>query len=44
MVDRIIERAITSLKANMVEINREHWLKDAVDAEKVCFTFYFLNF
>uniref|UniRef100_A0AAF5Q4B9 Pre-mRNA-processing factor 6 n=1 Tax=Wuchereria bancrofti TaxID=6293 RepID=A0AAF5Q4B9_WUCBA len=34
MVDRIIERAITSLKANMVEINREHWLKDAVDAEK----------
>lgn len=34
MVDRIIERAITSLRANMVEINREHWLKDAVDAEK----------
>lgn len=40
MVDRIIERAITSLKANMVEINREHWLKDAVDAEKVDFTTY----
>lgn len=38
MVDRIIERAITSLKANMVEINREHWLKDAVDAEKVNLT------
>ncbi|MFH4975700.1 hypothetical protein AB6A40_002409 [Gnathostoma spinigerum] len=34
MVDRIIERALTSLRANMVEINREHWLKDAVDAEK----------
>uniref|UniRef100_A0A0N5APJ7 Pre-mRNA-processing factor 6 n=1 Tax=Syphacia muris TaxID=451379 RepID=A0A0N5APJ7_9BILA len=34
MVNRIIERALTSLRANMVEINREHWLKDAVDAEK----------
>lgn len=37
MVNRIIERALTSLRANMVEINREHWLKDAVDAEKVIY-------
>lgn len=44
MVDRIIERAITSLKANMVEINREHWLKDAVDAEKVDFTMLWCAF
>ncbi|VDN35326.1 unnamed protein product [Gongylonema pulchrum] len=42
MVDRIIERAITSLKANMVEINREHWLKDAVDAEKAWLRFFSL--
>jgi pre-mRNA-processing factor 6 len=34
MVNMIINRAITSLKANMVEINRDLWLKDAVDAEK----------
>lgn len=34
MVDKIVERALTSLKANMVEINREQWMKDAVDAEK----------
>ena len=26
--------ALASLRANMVEINREHWLKDAVDCEK----------
>ena len=26
-------QALSSLKANMVEINREHWLKDAVDSE-----------
>lgn len=34
MVDKIVERALTSLKANMVDMNREHWLKDAVDAEE----------
>lgn len=33
MVDRIIERAITSLSSNGVEINREHWFKEAVEAE-----------
>ena len=26
--------ALNSLRANMVEINREEWLKDAEDAEK----------
>jgi pre-mRNA-processing factor 6 len=26
--------ALASLRANMVEINREHWLKDAIDCEK----------
>ena len=26
--------ALASLRANMVEINREHWMKDAIDAEK----------
>ena len=26
--------ALASLTANMVEINREHWMKDAVDCEK----------
>uniref|UniRef100_A0A0N4ZT01 Pre-mRNA-processing factor 6 n=1 Tax=Parastrongyloides trichosuri TaxID=131310 RepID=A0A0N4ZT01_PARTI len=34
MVDKIIDRAITSLKANMVEINRSQWIKDAIDCEK----------
>lgn len=34
MVDKIIERSITSLKANMVDINREQWIKDAEEAEK----------
>ncbi|KAK3931821.1 Pre-mRNA-processing factor 6 [Frankliniella fusca] len=34
MVDKIIERAITSLSMNGVEINREHWFKEAVEAEK----------
>ena len=33
-VPKIIERALTSLKANGVEVNREHWLKDAEDSEK----------
>ncbi|EDV20469.1 uncharacterized protein TRIADDRAFT_51004 [Trichoplax adhaerens] len=34
MVDKIIERAIASLKANMVEINRDHWILDAEEAER----------
>ncbi|XP_058800576.1 pre-mRNA-processing factor 6 [Phymastichus coffea] len=34
MVDKIIERAISSLSANGVEINREHWFKEAMEAEK----------
>jgi len=34
MVHKIIERAVQSLKANMAEINREHWLKDAEECDK----------
>ncbi|VDP10622.1 unnamed protein product [Soboliphyme baturini] len=34
MVEKIIDRAISSLRANMVEINREQWMKDAAEAEK----------
>ncbi|XP_077989706.1 pre-mRNA-processing factor 6-like [Glandiceps talaboti] len=34
MVERIIERAITSLRANMVEINRDQWVKDAEECEQ----------
>lgn len=34
MIEKIVERALSSLKANMVEINREQWLKDAVETEK----------
>ncbi|CAJ0932294.1 unnamed protein product, partial [Mesorhabditis belari] len=34
MVERIVSKALTSLRANAVEINRDHWLKDAVDAER----------
>ncbi|XP_070533546.1 pre-mRNA-processing factor 6-like [Ptychodera flava] len=34
MVERIIDRAINSLRANMVEINREQWVKDAEECEK----------
>lgn len=34
MVEKLIDRAILSLRKNCVEINREHWLKDAVLAEK----------
>ncbi|CAG2064087.1 unnamed protein product, partial [Timema podura] len=34
MVDKIIDRAISSLTANGVEINREHWFKEAIEAEK----------
>lgn len=34
MVDKIIERSITSLTANGVEINRDHWFQEAIEAEK----------
>lgn len=34
MVVKIIDRAINSLNANGVEINREHWFEEAVEAEK----------
>ncbi|PVD31927.1 hypothetical protein C0Q70_07353 [Pomacea canaliculata] len=34
MVDKIIDRALTSLRMNMVEINREQWIKDAEDCER----------
>lgn len=34
MVEKIITRAITSLNAHRVEINRKQWLDDAIDAEK----------
>lgn len=33
MVEKIIDRALNSLRGNMVEINREHWIKDAEDCE-----------
>ncbi|PAV79764.1 hypothetical protein WR25_27177 [Diploscapter pachys] len=33
-VDKIVERSLAVLRANMVEINRDHWLKDAIDAEQ----------
>ncbi|KAI8439587.1 hypothetical protein MSG28_013314 [Choristoneura fumiferana] len=34
MVEKIVDRAITSLSANGVEINRELWFKEAMEAEK----------
>ncbi|RUS88975.1 hypothetical protein EGW08_003222 [Elysia chlorotica] len=34
MVERIVERALNSLRANMVEVNRDHWIRDAEDCEK----------
>lgn len=34
MVEKIIERAITSLSSNGVEINREQWFKEAIESEK----------
>ncbi|XP_036139924.1 pre-mRNA-processing factor 6 isoform X2 [Monomorium pharaonis] len=34
MVEKIIEHAISSLSANGIEINREHWFKEAMEAEK----------
>lgn len=34
MVEKIIDRALTSLSANGVEINRDTWFAEAVEAEK----------
>lgn len=34
MVEKIIDRALTSLSANGVEINRENWFQEAIEAEK----------
>eukprot|EP00093_Oithona_nana_P009284 09284.XXX_71659_74475_1 [CDS] Oithona nana genome sequencing. len=34
MVGKIIDRGISSLSANAVEINKELWMKDAMDTEK----------
>lgn len=34
MIEKIIDRAIQSLRNNGVEINRKHWLEDAANAEK----------
>ncbi|XP_033726483.1 pre-mRNA-processing factor 6-like [Pecten maximus] len=34
MVEKIVDRALNSLRANMVEINREQWIKDGEDCEK----------
>uniref|UniRef100_A0A671L2J6 Pre-mRNA-processing factor 6 n=1 Tax=Sinocyclocheilus anshuiensis TaxID=1608454 RepID=A0A671L2J6_9TELE len=34
MVEKIIDRAITSLRANGVEINREQWVQDAEECDK----------
>ena len=34
MVQKIIDRALSFLQTNGVEINREHWMTDAMDTEK----------
>jgi pre-mRNA-processing factor 6 len=34
MVPKIVERALTSLQGSSVEVNRDHWIKDAEEAEK----------
>lgn len=34
MVDKIVERAISSLTANGVEITRDQWIEDAIECEK----------
>ncbi|XP_052872848.1 pre-mRNA-processing factor 6 [Anopheles cruzii] len=34
MVEKIIDRALSSLGANGVEINRDQWLQEAIEAEK----------
>ncbi|EGT49152.1 hypothetical protein CAEBREN_01897 [Caenorhabditis brenneri] len=33
MVDKTVSKALNSLRTNQVEINRDQWLKDAIDAE-----------
>merc|ERR1711970_1254401 len=33
MTEKIITRAISSLTSNGVELNKEHWMKDAIDVE-----------
>ncbi|KAL3310820.1 Pre-mRNA-processing factor 6, partial [Cichlidogyrus casuarinus] len=37
MVSKIIDRAVSSLQANLVEINREQWIKDAESCEKASY-------
>ncbi|XP_055314139.1 pre-mRNA-processing factor 6 [Sitodiplosis mosellana] len=34
MVEKIVDRALSSLSANGVEINRENWFQEAIEAEK----------
>jgi pre-mRNA-processing factor 6 len=34
MIEKIISRALQSLEATGVEIKRDHWIEDAIDAEK----------
>lgn len=34
MVEKIVDRALASLTANGVEINRENWFQEAIEAEK----------
>lgn len=34
MVEKIVDRALTSLNANGVEINRDMWFQEAIEAEK----------
>lgn len=34
MIEKIIDRALSSLAANGVEINRENWFQEAIEAEK----------
>jgi len=34
MVEKIIDRSLTSLTVNGVEINRDHWFQEAIEAEK----------
>lgn len=34
MVEKIVERAISSLTANGVELNRDQWLTEAIECDK----------
>lgn len=34
MVEKIVDRALSSLTANGVEVNRENWFQEAIEAEK----------